>query len=238
MSRFPVFHFFLQRSILPQRTMFYVTPGITFQYYTSCQLRYRLLLDKNGVTICKIGKPFYVTTLHGSVIYFVKAVNPETWVNFYIKMIENCENGEIAFLRGIWNAIVSKFDLVVSSHTGQWRKLRGLKLLIPLWVRWVAWNLWLVKCLPPFFSFYQTGAPTNDNQKLSASFSWDVVLKAAQHSGIYTLTITIEKLTHKMDTIYISGKIFNQGSKGHTCKSFNFLMPAMQNWVKAVCFDR
>ena len=37
-------------------------------------------------------------TLRGSVTNFVKAVDPGTWGNLYIKMIEY---GEIAFLRGI-----------------------------------------------------------------------------------------------------------------------------------------
>ena len=60
--------------------------------------------------------------------------------------------------------------------------------------------------VPSTILFYQTWAPS----KLSAIFSWDVVLKDSQHSGIYALTI--EKLTHKMDTIYISGKIFKQGT--------------------------
>ena len=91
--------------------------------------------------------------------------------------------------------------------------------------------------VPSTILFFLPDWGSNKRQsKLSAYFSWDVVLKDAQHSGIYTLPI--EKLTHKMDTIYISGKIFNQGSKGHTCKSFYFLKPAMQNLVKAVCFDR
>ena len=39
-----------------------------------------------------------MTTLRGFVTYFVKAVDPETWANLYIKMIDY---GEIAFLRGI-----------------------------------------------------------------------------------------------------------------------------------------
>ena len=90
--------FFLQRVILPQRTMLHFTLGITFQYHAPCQLHYRLLLDQKGAKICKRGKWFYITALRGSVTYFVKAVDPRTWANLYIKMIEN---GEIAFLYGI-----------------------------------------------------------------------------------------------------------------------------------------
>ena len=59
--------------------------------------------------------------------------------------------------------------------------------------------------VPSTILFFLPDWGSNKRQsKFSASFSWDVVLKDAQHSGIYTLTI--EKLTHKMDTIYISAR--------------------------------
>ena len=48
-----------------------------------------------------------------------------TWKMNELIYIQMLEYGEIAFLCRIWNVIVHKFDLVVASHIGQWRKSHG-----------------------------------------------------------------------------------------------------------------
>ena len=82
---------------------------------------YRLLLNQNGVKTLKRDKYFYLTTLNGSATNIITAVDAGTWVDWYIKMHENVE---IAFMCGIYNMVVYKFDLDVSRRTDRWRKSR------------------------------------------------------------------------------------------------------------------
>ena len=98
------------------RTVFHLTPGITFGYHTSYHLWYRPLLNERAR---KYGKE---VNNADSIQRYSDKINRSGRrrnVNWYIKIYENVE---IAFMCGVHNVVVYKFDPDVSSRTDRWRK--------------------------------------------------------------------------------------------------------------------